>query len=1450
MRLRVGSPLGGFAVAALAAAIFVSASTDGFSETQDAGSAPLPELGVATAGSERTQIIGAVRDGEPGEVWAMARLPRQIGEVEFEGAPLEFGAGQEPQFALLRHTDSKGWQIAETPRFANPALGAYRNLTPKSNSAVMTPQGGGAIIVSSIGSDSDLLVRDPGGRFTEVPTVGIDGDPASFSLAQADRAPVAAFDVGGRTQSLVAEIGSANESVVFHDGDAWSREPLEIGAATDATIFALDATGPENAWLLARVGDTGGVQLFRREVAPGGGHRWSPQPMGTSPFAEGSPGANVSELAPFSRGADPLTVTAGGAWVDGSFVVSDGADSSTHHFTIFYDGAQQSVTRSWCDAKPAGVDLCDSPLGFEFSSVNYRSFAWAGTGNGRRVITNPIDVGGNDESNRGTFARLAGDRFVRVPGASQASHTGAFFDDQNGWLEGPVEVSAKTRPEHLSAWPLSLRSPLFAVAPEPGVPAGAESSAALAVGASGSVARYRPGSGWTTEYLLTSTGLVTRPTLRGVAWPERDRAYAVGDAGAMWLWRAENNLWERDPGAPPGLIKNLMDVAFDPANAARGYAVGREGTILSYEKSWEQVPKSSLPVEVRDTDFRKIVFAGSTAMIAAGEHLLVNSGAGWKLDPGVESLLGERSAFKLLTVATLPDGSALAAGTDGVMIQRDGSAPWRFSPHPLPYLSVTAAALFRSGGALRAVVSVASTSYPIPESIAPPNPGEPPAVLPPLIAPSDGGVLRQTSTGWSDEQRDAYGGSTMDKPVKPDPVLALLVDANGDGWALGGWNGRPDRAARGADDSAVRQRVSTAAAFRYTQAAPVAAPGAGNSPIVPPASTVNFAVGGHAECARPCADQASVGVGPDRTLLAALGLAARIKQQPNGVRFFLYTGGRSAPTASGQPQPQAEADRFALLLGAQPDLPTFPAVSRGDSDGGGPQAFKNAFAGSPAPLGSGTPAPGITPRGGGGSQTYYAFDSGGGAGTIRVIVIDNSQGSVDATQLAWIRGQLQSAKSAGTPAVVAGSRDLNDLIAPRLNSAVDGEGGIGLAAVLADPAASASAYFFERPEENRTYAIPAGSINGIPSFGVGTLGYRSELASSATGPSAVFGDSGILLAAIAIAKRDPVTNRAPVSVRLIPVIEGLSLDPLDGTLLRRSRPALFTGLGRRPAGGDRWGVSASPAGSDPYTQFPPKPCLIAGCSTRLSPEYEFTSSDPDIGDFVKTDPSSTNLRKPYLDASRKTVTDSSSGLFCAFNAGTTTVTIRTGGLSYSRQVTVQQGTVGQPCGTRPLNASRFPARQPSLNSPPPPPPPPPTTPPIALNLPVAPVLPTPTPTSTPTLPSVPEYFLPTLESVAAAPVIPPPPAPSLARPIPPTGGMARAPEKQRDEEVATEDSQAFAAYAPNDAPNFTWSAAALIVVAAIAGASISSGRSRGGGRTPVPARNESQPYTTNRRRPR
>jgi hypothetical protein len=273
-------------------------------------------------------------------------------------------------------------------------------------------------------------------------------------------------------------------------------------------------------------------------------------------------------------------------------------------------------------------------------------------------------------------------------------------------------------------------------------------------------------------------------------------------------------------------------------------------------------------------------------------------------------------------------------------------------------------------------------------------------------------------------------------------------------------------------------------------------------------------------------------------------------------------------------------------------------------------------------------------------------------------------------------------------------------------------------------------------------------------------------------------------------------------------VQSLSLDPLDGTLLRRSAPALFEGLGRRPVSGDRWGpVSASdgnpnPPGADPYSRFPPIQCLQSNCSSRIEPEYTFTSSEPEIADFVEQDPNSTNLRKPLQDSAGHVIPDAKSGILCAFNAGNTVVTISAGGLSYSVPVTVLGGSVQQPCGTVPLAAGRF-AKASSAASagPASPPPPAPAPAPAPIAPPPPPALVAPTPPAKPAIkpppPAAALLFTPLLLPLQnGVPAIPPPPAGAFARPIPPGGATVRVFEEKKEEEEATEQSQAFARYWP------------------------------------------------------
>jgi hypothetical protein len=1397
--------------------------------------------------------MGAARDGAPGEVWGYRPLPLAVGAVEVGNQALEFGppgsGTADPQLAFVRYTDATGWQVFETP--LDEQGDSYRGPIPNPLGARITPSGGGVLVGRDLrrplADQVVVLHRDPGGRFQalEAPpdTVLLPADVSHPAEALAEdrgvgAVAVAAFQEAGRTGLFFGpQDRNVANGIIHFDGQDWSREDVEIPTGSESffQILAIDATGTGNAWALADADPSlnRSVVLLERTATPGG-PLWVERAIGDTTFASAdNPGEGIAGMESVGGLSQPLTVTGDGAWID----LEATAGGAPVDITIFRASGPGSVTGSWCDAS-----ICATPLGIGFSrQAGYRSFAWPGSGFGTRVITNPLDPGGAESSNRGTYLNLEGSTFVRMPGGGgNFRASGAFAGPDDGWLEGPVEVMGVPPPEALQQWSLSSRAPLTDTAPAPGSVPGAIDAEALAVGADGSVARYVPGRGWVREFLLTSVGAVNKATLRGVAWPEPGRAHAVGDLGAMWIWNADDDLWVADPGAPVGFEGHLMDVAFDPGDPSRGYAVGRAGVLLSYGKSWDQ---ESLPSGFGGADLTSIAFAGNQAIVAAGRDLLINSGGGWQVDASAHALLAAAPGqAQLFSVAALPDGGAVAAGRDIVIIRDGAGSPWRYADQPIPGQTGIAAAATRPspGGPVRPIISVvAQLNYPPADDLPDPDPNAPPPIPPPFPIAGDGYVLRETEHGWEDLQRTGFAASSFDRPLKGDPVLSLLLNPQGVGWAAGGWSGYADAVGRGASvrggsATSVRNRVRTSMVARFGgSGAPPA--GADEDPVSLPAGPVRLAVAGHAQCETPCADLAPHGLGPDRTLAATLERVDELRRTEGGPRALLYTGNRVGTGLS-----HGEAARYAELLGAQPELPVYAAL--GSNDVLGPDAvsaFGSSFAGFPAPFGTGALPGGIATSGipgaapGGGARTHYAFDTLGPDGAVRVIVIDNSYGSLAASdpfqnpaepQLPWLRTVLADARQQGIPAVVMGSRGLNPNFTPRLNNATDGN---QVAQELVT--GGASAYVFDRPEETRVMGIPAGASETIPSFGSGTLGYRSSL-SSVVGvdrPDALFGATGFLLLEVNAAARDPQTNRAPVTARLIPVLSDLSLEATDGILLKRSRPALFRGLGRRPPGGDRWGRTSAgsgvpePSGGDPYTLFPPEPCLVAGCAARLAPEYRFTSSDPDIADFVRQDPASTNLRKPFLGPDDKVVTDNKSGLLCPFNAGKTTVTVSSGGLAYSQEVTVLSGSVLRPCGTRPLDPSRFPPRPPAVPPAPPaapnvvagPPPPPPP--------PLPPAPPPPLPTPPPVLPAV----VPLPLEPSSPPVFsPPPPASAIPRPIPPGGATVRVLEEERDEELAPEESQAFARLDANREKSFPAAQVLLLIgIAALVGGSMAGG---------------------------
>jgi hypothetical protein len=1365
-------------------------------------------------GSPAGRFLGASPAEAPGETWALAKN----------------------QAKIVRYSDEGGWETMPGPFGIGGGSIAGLEFAPGTLAGRTTPAGGVAVAAQTLAGEEMVIVRDPGGEFHAAPEPGealhsedeetlFSGEGSSGVLL----APVE--ETGGSTGFFdVPAVATRQEAVLHYDGAEWAREPICIGFEAGPACtkppsafraLAIDASGPESAWLLAkRAAPEEGIELFQREAGGGSGGEtvWRQRELGPpgslgSLFAQEAP--EFSDPEPFTVGiaaraaGQPLTVTSAGAWVDAELTVNGESNDAT----LYYDAGAGEVIASWCDVTAAS-GLCQLELGAELPTGGGRSFAWPPDGEpgdpfGRRAITG---------LGQGAVLDLEGSGFERLAlaGGSAGAAEGAALDETGeGWLGAspPVHLTRNPDPSKLVSWPAPFRRPLTAIAPQPDAPVGALGSEALAVGAEGEVARYVPGQGWVPESLLTGSGARARPTLRAVAWPEPGRAYAVGDGTAMWVWQKVTGLWEPDPAAPPNQVRaNFTAIAFDSDDPSRGYAVGKQGLLMAYGRQWTQEP---LPAGVPgEANFTSVAFAGSEAIAtykmpvdkngnAVYEGgVLVNDGSGWRVDQGAAEALGGAVPER---VAGLPDGGAAIAsqenqaGGGGSVIERQGpSDAWQEAAGgPAGYPGALAA--IREGGEVRAIVAVSpgqgaeDLNTDLDQVFAQPPPGSPPLLTSPYPLPASGFIVRQTAAGWRDEEHQSYplpprveGQGIYDLPRRPDPMLALLISPDGEqGWAVGGETGTSVQF-QGSS-------IQTAGLMRY---GPAAAPPANEAPASIPtdAGVATFAIGGNAQCAGPCADLAGTGIGPDVWLRAAVGRAAGIAPQP---RAFLYTGPGVADDSSaklGQLGFGREEAAYAHRLGsAAGSLPAFATPTSSDLDRDGSlSVFQTAFSDFGSPLGAATPGAGVVPRSqAGGGVGYYSFDSVGDGGAVRVVVLDYAGSSLGDAQSCWLAEQLAEAGAERAPAIVVGSRDLAGQ-AP--NSAADAR---QTASILVNgtpppgcapgaPPSGASAYFFDFPEQNRAYQLVSGA-RSIPVYGSGTLGYLIPQRPQETD---YVGASGFLLASVDVAQRDPATNVAPVGTRLIPDIGGLAIDATDGTLLRRSQPALFRALARRPLAGPECSGNAAPRiceaiRPDPYVPIPSQ-CSGARCASAVFPEYAFASSNPDIADFVAADPGSPNPRTVLLREG-KPVLDPTSGLLCAFNAGTTTVTITTGGLSYSTKVTVLGGSVQRPCGTTPLRsrgvspspvAPPLPPTGPEFASGPTPPPPPP-----------APAVSTPTPAPQPVIHHVPPppplfasapFVAPIPTPSPIVPIVPPPPVPA-AQPTPPSG---TSPVVEREEEVA------------------------------------------------------------------
>jgi hypothetical protein len=1519
-----------------------------------AGDSFEPQLGLPAGG---VTVFGSSPGEAAGETWAYGALGQTPVYVE--------GKAYSNQDALLVRSDaSRTWQVMPLPEGPEgKPLSQLGSPAQYGALAGQATQAGGVVLLVG----PQIVVRDPGGQ-PQLAPVPPEAHAESLlapgesllppSGSGTTTVPYAAVEEAGqRTGVLIAPYhdgGKQSSSgepesqpgMLHYDGTGWLRETVEaqgeqlthftaLAMSCSGTQSAPSASSPENCWLLASYGlhEPEHLVLYRRvRSGKAAGWSWRPQPVADWMLGQQPPPAGVSAvgISPLAQGAQMLTATAQGVWVDFEAHVTD-SESHTTAASVSElvltpgEGSEEAkVAGSWCYPTLAS---CKQSLGAPLPTV-YRSFAWPGADAGQlgtRVITGLSD---------GMMLELSGGSFLYMPSDGAAPGNGGaalYRSSPQSPVEGVIDgasgggdadrqgqspvIGVTSHPEgdqlHEEAVP--FQHPLLAVTQVPDTSPGDPNAEALAVGVEGEVGRFVPGEGWQPEALYEDYGSSSRraatPNLRGVAWPEPKRAYAVGDEGNMWLWMKETGYWVPDPAKPFNFKGNLTAIAFDENNPQLGFAVGKQGVLLKYGKSWEEISKQIVKREAKRLEqelgteewrlnFTSVAFAGGEAMAAyrvvveesyeaggllvyneepvcgredeqlehEGKRLLGDERECWHVDSSAAALLAQqpsRTDTVLSKVAGLPDGGAAAAGPDVVMERESPGAPWHLAQTPLPEAqNISALAAYREpGGSVRAIASIELNSAinpnhagllksglsPYGGDVPVITPGQPPPYIPADPLPDTGDVVKETAGGWADIEHEALPvrPGQVDMPIRPDPVFALTVNSNGSGGlAVGGqtYNG---------GGYGPEVKGETAGALRFPAAS--AQGEATTVPIAAPAGQVSFVIGGEASCEQGCAALANESIGPDVWLTHALQTAARIE----GARAFLYLGARASEGVGvGAAEAyEREVARFQELLGAAGTLPV-------DVE---PTTFKEAIATEDVA----EPCTQAAVPCEAGISAYSVKSTGSSGGPARILMLDYSAGSLGPGQLQWLEHELQVASQAEEPAIVAGRDSLGfNLNGAGVTLAPEAE---KLTRILVE--GHASAYIFDYTSVN-VHAQVSYRGESVPVYGTGTLG-PNEAATGGIEKDGLHSSATLLLSVNTAAGPNPKTGRWEVSARAVPNVGQLSIKATDGMQVPRSRAAVFGGLARRPPAGISIGGSTGnenrliyPSVYDPI----PTECQGPNCSFEVPLEYTFTSSKPDIGSFIVHEASSSEPDQVQLNSKRKPIPDEPrnsrgelnpglrfdqnatgepinehgetlpaehSALFCAYNEGTTVITITAGGLSYSMPVTVQGGSVEYPCGTVPLvnpppliepSTTPLELPQPSFGHTP-------------FNPQIQSLVPPPVPVKAPISKHAPTAHIPvppTPATLFPLPVLVPPPAPSLAQPTPPSGTAqvpAQSPVSQtvaaaeREEEVegAYQHVHNMALYDRHRENESTpvWPLA-LILIAAAAGAGMRPRRDREG----------------------
>jgi hypothetical protein len=1203
---------------------------------------PTPSIANTAAPAHDIGILGITNNASH-EAWAYGFTSAPPAEVDGKLLPYTTPGNQ---LVLLRYTDETGWEIADVLRNADGS--AFPLWTGQlSVKGGMAATGEAWIWISGQTTLGErryaIFHREPGAQFL------FDADAAASLGPELLDPPDGGGELTVRTaadgtayglllspgqQGAVASLPAADGTLVpvftklsyglLVDGTWTSASApvppdFEPKANDTISLAAADvhAAGAGYGALSVQRSAPDPAPAFLGAFAPDG--TWTYRPTGADAFdATGALDTDGTKVL-----VDGLYDAGGEVWLSAQVQSPDitGETQSGANAILRYDTMKDGPLDVWCSPALQPVAACPSSI--DLGDPATLPTAVFPTANGPEALA--LSDGFVDVFSQGEWTRVAAPGFL--------SNDSTFFAGPNdGWLAGQAALGHWTlspAQSPLVSWPEANRSPLTAVALPPGSDNSLESDGAIAVGLSGTAMHFEPGVGWVIDPVPPRLSHIN---LNSVAYSSPTTAVAVGQFGAIMRW--DGSSWSEDEQSISLTQAELNAVAFAPTG--EGWAVGTFGTILHFDgKEWSL---ESPPPDLVGLDITSVAVAGTDVFAVAGGTLIERSPNGtWAdVDPALMPTNPAPRAGDLRVVAALPDGGVVAAGRALVLVRQQPGTPFQYAPQPIEGTAVAAAAIRDANGLVGAYLSVAPLRNGAEVSASPPG---------------DGDLLREAPDGgWQDMSLSEYPGTSgvpPDGAVKADPILGIATSHDGARvWAVGGYAGSPTAAGQGSSTILPARSTDwyTSSIWRFDatgQAAPLGLEASSTTLDAQP-KTVSFAFFSGSECNVQCA--ATLNAQPDVNLQAAAQQIATYARQPGGPSFAILGGNARGPiddVAYANGSGAFDLSRIPTLLKPLGPMPLFAAYGPRDSvpsSADPTEPWATAFAAAPAPFGSGTAAAGITPAGSGGSagvvHRYYAFDAEQNGGTLRVIVLDNSAGSLEDSapgQTAWLNDRLADAKARGIPVVAVAGQPL------RGSAAAD-----ATASLLAD-AGVLAVFTGSNTQLNEHYLVPTNGVTQIPEYEGATLGYQQSA------------NNGVVWYRASVN-----TGTGGVSVEAVPVIDSLSIKPLDGLSVARSFTLQFEAVARRPVG------SLPPTGSDSapgianYVAIP-----SAGCGSRpcVQPTYTFRSSDPTIGDFVT--PSGPGSRFPQLDASGKPIPSATSGLFCAYNTGTTTISVTTGLLSYS-----------------------------------------------------------------------------------------------------------------------------------------------------------------------------------------